>query len=94
MCLAIPGKVIEKFEKNGLLMGRIDYGGTSHEACLEYVPEVEVGQYAIVHAGFALSILDEEEAKKTLHTWSEMVSAVEKEGLDVYGNPVNEVSND
>ncbi|MFQ6678425.1 MAG: HypC/HybG/HupF family hydrogenase formation chaperone [Fidelibacterota bacterium] len=88
MCLAIPGKLVKKFQKNGLWMGRIDYGGTSHEVCLEYVPEVEVGQYAIVHAGFALSILDEEEAKKTLDSWSEMISVVEQQGLDVYGNPL------
>ncbi len=88
MCLAIPGKVVETFKKNGLLMGRIDYGGTSHEACLEYVPEIKIGQYAIVHAGFALSILDEEEAKKTLATWAELVDAVEREGIDVYGNPI------
>lgn len=89
MCLAIPGKVVETYKKNGLLMGRIDYGGTSHEACLEYVPEIKIGQYAIVHAGFALSILDEEEAKKTLATWSELVDAVEREGIDVYGNPID-----
>ncbi|MDP6499228.1 MAG: HypC/HybG/HupF family hydrogenase formation chaperone [Candidatus Marinimicrobia bacterium] len=94
MCLAIPGKVVEIFNKNGLLMGRVDYGGTSHETCLEYVPEVNVGQYAIVHAGFALSILDEEEAKKTLDTWSEMVDAVEKEGLDIFGNPIENKPND
>jgi len=94
MCLAIPGKVVEIFDKNGLLTGRIDYGGTSHEACLEYVPEVTIGQYAIVHAGFALSILDEEEAKKTLDTWSEMVDAVERDGFDIFGNPIKNKPND
>jgi len=94
MCLAIPGKVTKTYKKNGLLMGRIDYGGTSHEACLEYVPEVKIGQYAIVHAGFALSILDEEEAQKTLATWSEMVNALEDEGLDVYGNPLKNKQSD
>ena len=94
MCLAIPGKVVKIYDKNGLLMGRIDYGGTSHEACLEYVPEVKIGEYAIVHAGFALSILDEEEAKKTLDTWAELVDAVEREGIDVYGNPIKNETND
>ncbi|MEE8335116.1 MAG: HypC/HybG/HupF family hydrogenase formation chaperone [Candidatus Neomarinimicrobiota bacterium] len=94
MCLAIPGKVIKLFKKNGLLMGRVDYGGTSHEACLEYVPDIKIGQYAIVHAGFALSILDEEEAEKTLKTWSEMVTALESEGLDVYGSPLKNKSGD
>lgn len=75
MCLAIPGKVIEIYEENGLTMGKVDYGGTVQEACLAYCPEVEVGEYAIVHAGFAISILDEEEAKKSLEAWSELEQA-------------------
>ncbi|RME20521.1 MAG: HypC/HybG/HupF family hydrogenase formation chaperone [Candidatus Zixiibacteriota bacterium] len=66
MCLAIPGKVTEIFEDHGLPMGRIDYDGTVNTACLAYVPEVKVGQYVIVHAGFALNIIDEEEARHTL----------------------------
>ncbi|UCD64106.1 MAG: HypC/HybG/HupF family hydrogenase formation chaperone [Candidatus Zixiibacteriota bacterium] len=72
MCLAIPGKVIEITEENGLPMGRIDYSGTVNTACLAYVPEVKIGQYVIVHAGFALSIIDEEEARKTLDLMGEM----------------------
>ncbi len=75
MCLAIPGKVIEIYKDNGLRMGKIDYGGTVQEACLEYCPEVEIGQYAIVHAGFAISILDEEEAQASLDAWAELEEA-------------------
>lgn len=92
MCLAIPGKVIKIFESNGLKMGRIDYGGTVNEACLEYLPEIEVGQYTIVHAGFGISIIDEEEARRTYAAWEEMLQTAEAEGLDVYGNPLDKES--
>ena len=72
MCLAIPGKVIEIFEIEGLKMGKIDYAGTVSTACLAYVPEVEIGQYALVHAGFAISVVDEAEAQKTYDLWREV----------------------
>ena len=75
MCLAVPGKVEEIYDQNGLKMGKINYGGTLQEACLEYCPEVKIGEYAIVHAGFAISILDEEEAQKSLETWKELEAA-------------------
>ncbi len=77
MCLAIPGKVIEIFDENGLKMGNIDYSGTVNKACLEYVPDIEIGQYTLVHAGFALSILDEKEAQKSLETWEEMSDIIQ-----------------
>ena len=88
MCLGVPGKVVEIFEENGLLMGVIDYDGTRNKACLAYVPEIQIGQYTIVHAGFAISIIDEEEAQKSLEAWREMTEAAAAEGLDVYGNPL------
>jgi hydrogenase expression/formation protein HypC len=66
MCLAIPGKVEEIAEENGLRMGRVNFGGVVKRVCLDYVPEVEVGDYTIVHVGFALSKIDEETAEKTL----------------------------
>ncbi len=66
MCLAIPGKVISKFEDNGLPMGTIGFSGTQNTACLSYTPEVALGEYVIVHAGFALQILNEEEAAASL----------------------------
>jgi len=78
MCLAVPGKVIDIYDNNGLTMGKIDYSGTVQEACLEYCEEVEVGQYAIVHAGFAISILDEEEAQKSLDAWAELLEVEEQ----------------
>ncbi|UCE23773.1 MAG: HypC/HybG/HupF family hydrogenase formation chaperone [Candidatus Zixiibacteriota bacterium] len=89
MCLAIPGRVIEVSEENGIQMGRIDYAGTINSACLAYVPEVKVGQYVIVHAGFALSIVDEEEAKRTLELFDEMTEKAAEEGLDIFGMPLD-----
>ncbi|NOZ74126.1 MAG: HypC/HybG/HupF family hydrogenase formation chaperone [FCB group bacterium] len=77
MCLAIPGKVIKIFDEGGLKMGHIDYSGTVNKACLEYVPEIKEGQYTLVHAGFALSILDEGEAQKSLETWAEMEDIIQ-----------------
>jgi hydrogenase expression/formation protein HypC len=66
MCLAIPAKVIELYQANGMKMARVDFGGALKEACMEYLPEVKVGDYTIVHVGFGLSILDEQEALETL----------------------------
>lgn len=72
MCLAIPGKVEEISEENGLRVGRVNFGGVVKSVCLDYVPEVEVGDYTIVHVGFALSKIDEETAQQTLADFREM----------------------
>lgn len=88
MCLAIPGRLIETYDRHGLEMGRVDYSGAVNTACLAYVPGVTVGQYVLVHAGFAISVLDEEEAQKTLALWDEMVEAAAQEGADVFGMPL------
>jgi hydrogenase expression/formation protein HypC len=66
MCLAVPGKITEIYETNGLLMGKIDFGGVMREACLAYVPDAKVGDYTIIHVGFALNLIDEKEAMETL----------------------------
>jgi hydrogenase expression/formation protein HypC len=65
MCLAIPGKVVESFEQRGLRMAKVQFGGITREACLEYVPETQVGDYVLVHVGFAISRVDEAEARRT-----------------------------
>ncbi len=88
MCLAVPGKVVEIFEENGLKMGHIDYAGALSKACLEYVPEIRVGEYTVVHAGFALSVLDEEEAAKSFAAWRELQEAAAREGVDLFGRPL------
>ncbi len=77
MCLAIPGKIVEKFDENGLPMGLIDFSGARNTACLSYTPEVEVGQYVIVHAGFALQILNEEEAMASLQELTRLSAFME-----------------
>lgn len=78
MCLGIPGKIVETYEANGLKMGKIDFGGVVKEACLAYVPEAQAGDYTIIHVGFALNIIDEEEAHKTLELLNE-IGMVEEE---------------
>lgn len=79
MCLAIPGKVLDKFEENGLVMALIDYAGTRNQACLTYTPDAEVGNYVIVHAGFALQVLDEDEAQASLRELARLSSLMEKD---------------
>ena len=66
MCLGIPGKIVDLFEANGLMMGKVDFGGVTREACLAYVPEAKIGDYTLIHVGFALSIISEQEARETL----------------------------
>ena len=66
MCLGVPGKVIEIYERDGMKMGKVDFGGVMRETCLAYVPEIEIGDYTLIHVGFAISQLSEEEAQETL----------------------------
>ena len=63
MCLGIPGKVVRTYREHDVLMGRVDFGGVAKQVCLEHVPDVRVGQYVLVHVGFALSKIDEDEAQ-------------------------------
>ncbi len=72
MCLGVPGKVIEVFDEEGLRMGTVDFGGIRRKACLEYAPEVEVGSYVVIHVGFAISVVDEEEAARSYELLAEM----------------------
>jgi len=80
MCLGVPGKIIERYESNGLPMGKIDFGGVVREACLAYVPDAEVGDYTVIHVGFAISRLSEEEANATLEMLREIVAIEEEIG--------------
>ncbi len=72
MCLAIPGQVIEIYEASDTRMGRVNFGGVVKEVCLAYLPEIAVGDYTIVHVGFAITRVDEESAQRTLETFREM----------------------
>jgi hydrogenase expression/formation protein HypC len=64
MCLGIPGKVVTTYREHDVLMGAVDFGGASRRVCLEHVPDVALGDYVLVHVGFALSRIDEVEAKR------------------------------
>ena len=66
MCLGVPGRIVERYEKGGLQMAKVDFGGVFREACLTYVPEAQVGEYCVIHVGFAISLLSESEAMETL----------------------------
>ena len=72
MCLAIPGKVVSLFESDGMQMGKVDFGGIVKNACLEYTPNVQIGEYVVVHVGFALSKMNEEEAQRTYKLLEEL----------------------
>ncbi|HKZ55767.1 MAG TPA: HypC/HybG/HupF family hydrogenase formation chaperone [Anaerolineales bacterium] len=80
MCLAVPGKVLEIQDAEGLRMARIDFGGVIREACLDYVPEAGVGDYVIVHVGFAISRLSEEEALASLELLRQVADLGEELG--------------
>jgi hydrogenase expression/formation protein HypC len=78
MCLGVPGKIVEIYEVEGLKMGKVDFSGVVREACLEYVPDAEVGEYVVIHVGFAISKVSEEEAQTTLELLRE-ISTFEEE---------------
>jgi hydrogenase expression/formation protein HypC len=78
MCLGIPGKVVEIRDGGSLPMALVDFGGARKEACLAYVPEVKLGDYVIIHVGFAISRVDEDEALRTL----ELLRTIDELALD------------
>ena len=81
MCLGVPGKIIERYESGSLPMGKIDFGGVTREACLAYVPEAQVGDYTIIHVGFALNVISEQEAQETLDLLREIADFEAEIGL-------------
>ncbi|AJE39343.1 HypC/HybG/HupF family hydrogenase formation chaperone [Streptomyces nodosus] len=72
MCLAVPGRVVKIEERDGTRMADVDFGGVVKEVCLEYLPDLQVGEYAVVHVGFALQRLDEESARQTLELFESL----------------------
>ena len=72
MCLAVPGRVESIHDADGTRMGKVNFGGVVKEVCLAFVPDLVVGEYTIVHVGFALSRIDEEAARETLRAFAEM----------------------
>lgn len=72
MCLAIPGKVLEIFERDGLRIAKVQFGGIERNTCIDLVPEATVGSYVVVHVGVALSVIDEAEANRTFELLREI----------------------
>jgi len=72
MCLAVPGQIKQIFEANGTRMGKVNFGGIEKDVCLAYLPDIRVGDYTIVHVGFAIAQVDEEAAQKTLALFREL----------------------
>jgi hydrogenase expression/formation protein HypC len=86
MCLGVPGKIIEIYQKDSMKMGKVDFGGVIRETCLDFVPEAKLGDYTIIHVGFAISLLGEEEAQNTLEMLREIDQLGEELGLYEEGN--------
>ncbi len=82
MCLGVPGKIIEIYEQGGLQMCKVDFGGVVRETCLAYVPEAKVGDYCVVHVGFALNLLSEQEAQETMALLKQMTDLEAELGPD------------
>ena len=80
MCLAVPGKIVEIYQAGGLKMAKVDFGGVTREACLEYVPEAQIGDYTVIHVGFAINRLDEAEAQESLALLQEIVDLEDELG--------------
>lgn len=78
MCLSIPGKVLEINYDGQIKMGKVDFSGIGKGVCLQYLPDVKVGDYVLVHAGFAISTINEEEAARTMDLFKQMGEALDK----------------
>jgi hydrogenase expression/formation protein HypC len=85
MCLAVPGKIVDVKEENGSRLGRVQFGGITRLVQLDFVPEAGVGDYVIVHVGFALSKVNAEEAERTYQLLEE-IGMFDAEELDAMGN--------
>jgi hydrogenase expression/formation protein HypC len=66
MCLAVPGRIVSVADRDGTLMSTVDFGGIRKDVCLQYIPDARIGEYVVVHVGFAIQRLDEESARSTL----------------------------
>ena len=82
MCLGIPGKIISIYEDHGTKMAKVDFGGVTREVCIEVIPEAKPGDWTIIHAGFALNLLSEEEAQETLDILREMDELANQDDLN------------
>jgi hydrogenase expression/formation protein HypC len=88
MCLGVPGQIREIYEQAGARMGKVNFGGIVKEVCLEYVPEAQIGDYTIVHVGFAITRLDEQSALETLQMFHDL--GILEEELNPEGEAIHE----
>jgi hydrogenase expression/formation protein HypC len=89
MCLGIPGRIVEKFERDELPMAKVEFGGILKDICLAYTPDAELGQYVLVHVGFAINEIDETEAQEVFR----YVEEIERIGAEQEKTPT-EVSSE
>lgn len=80
MCLAVPGRIESVFDRDDTLMAVVDFGGIKKDVCLQYIPDARVGQYVVVHVGFAIQSLDEESAQRTLREFEHLGVLAEEFG--------------
>ncbi len=92
MCLAVPGKIVDIREERGTRMATIDFDGIHKDICLAYLPDIEVGDYAIVHVGFAISKVDEASALETLALFAEL--GILEDGLGAEPAPIEPAAGD
>ena len=90
MCLGVPGKVVETAREDGVLMGRVDFGGVSKRVCLEHVGELEPGSWVLVHVGFAIARIDEDEARRIFDLLAELGELAELQPEERAGDMVPE----
>jgi hydrogenase expression/formation protein HypC len=86
VCLGVPGRVVDVALEGDVLMGRVDFGGVARKVCLEYVRDIAVGEYVLVHVGFALSKLDEAEAKRVFELLAELGQLDDELGPEAAAN--------
>ncbi|MEV7866322.1 HypC/HybG/HupF family hydrogenase formation chaperone [Streptomyces sp. NPDC088124] len=93
MCLAVPGRVLRTAEVDGTVMAEVDFGGVRKEVCLQYVPDAAVGEYVVVHVGFAIQRLDETSARQTLANFERLGLLEEEfgEGFELAAGARNSV---
>ncbi len=82
MCLGIPGKITEIAKEGPLRMGTVDFGGVRRQVCLDYVPEAKIGSYVLIHVGFAIGVLDDEDAAARLAAFQEIAEAAPRLNTD------------
>jgi hydrogenase expression/formation protein HypC len=93
MCLAVPGRVLSIAEVDGTLMADVDFGGVRKNVCLQYIPDAAVGEYVVVHVGFAIQRLDEASAQETLANF-ERLGILEQEFGDGLARAADEAGVD